>query len=158
MNRYGQALDLLKLKVRKGAQPSASSDEQEANRMYSGITRFLFEDALHQGQIKSRSAVQKEARAKAYEVIRRSNAWSSLLAEHFPAAVRLSIHPQTCGAKKLGIRLIGNEHWMTPWHGVAVQSKKGFILLKRSEAEALGAQLIYSVDGRHSHYKLMTEV
>jgi len=72
--------------------------------------------------------------------------------------VRLSIHPQTCGAKKLGIRLVGNESWMTPWHGVAVESKKGYVLLKRSEAEALGAKLIYAADGRDSHYQLMAEV
>lgn len=158
MKRYGQSLEVLKLKIHNGAKPSASPDEQEANRMYSGITRFLFEDAMHAGQTKSRSAIQKESRSKAYEVIRRSNAWSMLIAERFPEAVRLSIHPQTCGAKKLGIRLIGNESWMTPWHGVAVKSKKGYVLLKRSEAEALGAKLIYAADGRDSHYQLMAEV
>ncbi|HAT6348268.1 TPA: L-tyrosine/L-tryptophan isonitrile synthase family protein [Legionella pneumophila] len=158
MKNYGQSLDFLKQKIRNGAKPSASPDEQEANRMYSGITRFLFEDAMHAGQTKSRTAIQKESRSKAYEVIRRSNAWSALISEHFPGAVRLSIHPQTCGSKKLGIRLIGNESWMTPWHGVAVESKKGYVLLKRSEAEALGAKLICSSDGRHSHYQLMAEV
>ncbi|AMP91260.1 L-tyrosine/L-tryptophan isonitrile synthase family protein [Legionella pneumophila] len=158
MKRYGQSLDFLKQKIRNGAKPSASPDEQEANRMYSGITRFLFEDAMHAGQSKSRTAIQKESRSKAYEVIRRSNAWSALIAERFPEAVRLSIHPQTCGSKKLGIRLIGNESWMTPWHGVAVESRKGYVLLKRSEAEALGAKLVCASDGRHSHYQLMAEV
>jgi L-tyrosine isonitrile synthase len=155
MKSHEESLDFLRGKIRNGAKPSASLDEQEAYRMYCGITRFLFEDSLHPAQTKSRTAIQKESRAKAYEVIRRSNAWSKLIAEHFPEAVRLSIHPQTCGSQKLGIRLIGNESWMTPWHGVAVESKKGYILLKRSEAEALGAQLIYSSDGRPSHYKLM---
>ncbi len=154
MKNFGQSLDFLKLKVRNGANDSASPAEQEANRMYSGITRFLFEDAMHAGQTKSRSAVQKEARAKAYEVIRRSNAWSKLIFEHFPGAVRLSIHPQTCGSQKLGIRLVGDESWMTPWHGVAVESKNGYVLLKRSEAEALGANLVYSSNGQPSHYQL----
>jgi L-tyrosine isonitrile synthase len=158
MKRYGNSLDFLKHKIRNGAKPSASPDEQEANRMYCGITRFLFEDAMHTGQTKSRSAIQKESRSKAYEVIRRSNAWSTLISEHFPKAVRLSIHPQTCESKKLGIRLIGNESWMTPWHGVAVESEKGYVLLKRSEAEALGAKLIFAPDGRCSHYQLMTGV
>ncbi len=158
MKCFGQSLEFLKTKIRNGATPAASPEEQEANRMYSGITRFLFEDSMHAGQTKSRSAVQKDARARAYEVIRRSNAWSKLIFEHFPAAVRLSIHPQTCGSKKLGIRLIGNESWMTPWHGVAVEGKKGFTLLKRSEAEALGAQLVFSPDGRPSHFKLRAEV
>ena len=154
MQCFGQSLDFLKTRIRNGAQATASSVEKEANRMYSGITRFLFEDSMHAGQTKSRSAVQKDARARAYEVIRRSNAWSKLLFEHFPEAVRLSIHPQTCGSKKLGIRLIGNESWMTPWHGVAVETKKGFILLKRSEAESLGANLVCSPDGRPSHFQL----
>ncbi|KTD55570.1 pyoverdine biosynthesis protein PvcA [Legionella santicrucis] len=157
MKSYGQSLDFLQYKIRNGAKSTASPDEQESNRMYCGITRFLFEDSKFPGQTKSRTAIQKESRSKAYEVIRRSNAWSQLIAEHFPGAVRLSIHPQTCGAKKLGIRLIGNESWMTPWHGVVIESRKGYILLKRSEAEALGAQLIYATDGRPSHYKLIAD-
>lgn len=155
MKHYGNSVEHLRQKIRNGSKPQASADEQEAIRMYRGITRFLFEDAMHQNQTKSRTAIQKEARHKACEVIRRSNAWSHLIEKHVPDAVRLSIHPQTCGAKKLGIRLIGNESWMTPWHGVAVESKKGYILLKRSEAEALGARLIHSTDGRQSHYSLL---
>ncbi|MCW8452123.1 isocyanide synthase family protein [Legionella quinlivanii] len=154
MNCYGNSLDNLKQKIRNGAKPLADADDQEANRMYRGITRFLFEDSLHSGQTKSRSAIQKEARDKAYEVIRRSNAWSELIAERFPHAIRLSIHPQICGSKKLGIRLIANERWMTPWHGVAVGTDEGYILLKRSQAEGLGATLIHSDDGRPSHYLL----
>ncbi|MFV8258569.1 L-tyrosine/L-tryptophan isonitrile synthase family protein [Bdellovibrio bacteriovorus] len=154
MKRYGSSLDFLKHKIRNGAGDQATADEQDAHRMYCGITRFLFEDSLHPGQTKSRSAIQKESRLKSYEVIRRSNAWSELIAERFPEAVRLSIHPQTCGAAKLGIRLVGDESWMTPWHGVAVETKNGHVLLKRSEAEALGAELVYSSDGRPSHYKM----
>ncbi|MBX9687145.1 MAG: isocyanide synthase family protein [Candidatus Obscuribacterales bacterium] len=158
MKHFGQSLDFLKQKIRNGAQENASPDEQEANRMYSGITRFLFEDAMHSGQSKSRSAVQKDARSRAYEVIRRSNAWSRLISEIFTDAVRLSIHPQTCGSRKLGIRLIGDESWMTPWHGVAVEGQSGFSLLKRAEAEALGAKLIHFSDGRPSHFRLRAEV
>lgn len=155
MKRYGESLEFLKNKIRSGSQPLATPDEQEAARMYRGITRFLFEDAQHKDQSKTRSAIQKESRTKAYEVIRRSNAWSQLIAERYPDAVRLSIHPQSCAAKKLGIRLIGDESWMTPWHGVALQTKEGYTLLKRSKAEALGAQLICSANGRPSHYSLM---
>lgn len=155
MKSFGKPLALLKHQVRNGADDLGTPEEQEALRMYRGITRFLFEDATHSEQTKSRSAVQKEARSKAYEVIRRSNAWSELIAERFPEAVRLSIHPQVCGSKKLGIRLVGNESWMTPWHGVAVQTKAGFVLLKRSEAETLNAELIYSPDGQPSHYSLV---
>lgn len=155
MKCYGISLEVLKHKVRNGSTNLALPDELEAHRMYCGITRFLFDDATHSGQIKSRSAIQKESRIKAYEVIRRSNAWSELIAEHFPEAIRLSIHPQICGSAKLGIQLIGKETWMTPWHGVAVETMDGHVLLKRYEAEALGAQLVYSSDGRPSHYTFL---
>ena len=77
-----------------------------------------------------------------------------MIAELFPHSVRLSIHPQGCGSKKLGIRLIGNESWMTPWHGVAVETPSGYFLMKRSEAEASGAELVKDERGRPSHYRL----
>lgn len=156
MKRFGRSLDFVKHKIRSGADQSSSAEELEANRMYRGITRFLFEDSIHSQQTKSRSSIQRESRFKAYEVIRRSNAWSDLIEERFPDAVRLSIHPQSCGSKKLGIRLISNESWMTPWHGVAVEINNGFVLLKRAEAEASGAELIHSSDGRPSHYRLIS--
>jgi len=155
MKRYGKSLDDLKDKVRSGANFSSSPDERVTNSMYRGITRFLFEDSIYQGQTKSRTAIQKESRSRAYEVMGRSIAWSELIAERFPEAVRLSIHPQACGSRKLGIRLIGNETWMTPWHGVAVETQSGYVLLKRSEADALGAELICSSNGLPSHYKLL---
>ena len=128
--------------------------DHEMNRMYCGITHFLVEDSTYPGQTKSRAAIQKECKAKAYEVILRSNAWSELIEERFPDAVRLSIHPQACGSKKLGIRLIGTENWMTPWHGVAVKKNEDFILLKRAEAEAMGANLVFSAHGRASYFEL----
>lgn len=157
MFTHGDTLASLQEKVRRGASPGSSVEDRDANRMYTGITRFLFEDALHEKQSQSKTALQKEARTRAYEVIRRSNAWSELIAKNFPQALRLSIHPQGCGSKKLGLRLIGNENWMTPWHGVAVKKGDSYILLKRSEAESLGAQLLYDDDGRPSHYLLHEE-
>lgn len=157
MKTYGKSVDFLKHKICNGNKSTANVDEKEARQLYCGITRFLFEDSLFTGQIKSRSAIQKDAKSKAYEVIRRSNAWSDLISENFPEAVRLSIHPQACGVKKIGIKLVGNETWMTPWHGVAVETRNGYVLLKRSEAEELGAELIYDSFERPSYYKLKTE-
>lgn len=155
MNQYGNSLAFIKQKIQAGKTSTANSDEKSANRMFCGIARFLFEDAIHPTQTKSRTTIQKESRVNAYEVIRRSNAWSALIAAYFPNAVRLSIHPQTCGSEKIGIRFIGDEIWMTPWHGVAVETKSGPILLKRSEAERLGATLIDDAFGRPSHYQLI---
>lgn len=154
MHNFGISTESLREKVLRGSKAHADSEDQEANRMYCGITRFLVEDSTFPGQTKSRTAIQKECKARAYEVIRRSNAWSELIGQQFPEAVRLSIHPQVCGAKKLGIRLVGTESWMTPWHGVAVKVNEDFILLKRSEAETLGAQLVFSESGRPSHFEL----
>ena len=154
MEGYGRSLESLKNRVRRGSQSSGDQESIEANRMYCGITRFLVEDSMFPGQTRSRTSIQKECRKRAYEVIRRSNAWSDLIAKRFPSAVRLSIHPQTCGAKKLGIRLMEGESWMTPWHGVAVNTGDRFILVKRAEAEEMGARLVHSPEGRPSHYEI----
>ena len=154
MAEYGSPLELLREKVLRGSKQPNFPEDEEAHRMYCGITRFLVEDSTFPGQTKSRTAVQKECRARAYEVIRRSNAWSERIAARFPEAVRLSIHPQACGSKKLGIRLIGTESWMTPWHGVAVKRDGEFVLMKRWEAESLGAKLVHSAGGRASHFEL----
>jgi pyoverdine/dityrosine biosynthesis protein Dit1 len=144
MKHYGRSLQELKEKV---------SIEDETKNLYLGITRFLFEDSLIPGETKSRAQLQKDARLRAYEVIRRSNAWSELIAEKFPDAVRLSIHPHACGSQKLGIQLVGQESWMTPWHGVAIETVTGFRLLKRSAAEELGATLVFTECGRPSHFQ-----
>lgn len=156
MATYGEPIETLKDAVRQGSKMPCSMDHEEVNRQYCGITRFLVEDASHPGQHLSRTALQKTCRERAYVVVQRSRAWSELIAERFPHAVRLSIHPQSCGSKKIGIRLIQAESWMTPWHGVALEIEEEFVLLKRAEAEILGAELIYR-EGRASHYKLIDE-
>ena len=109
---------------------------------------------MYENQTKSRTSLQKLAKKKAYEVIRRSNAWSALLKEKYPEALRLSIHPQGCGSEKFGIRLLADETWMTPWHGVATKTLDGFILLKRYEAEKLGGDLVLTAEGKASHFKI----
>lgn len=162
MKQHGEPLDSLKASVSRGGKsqdgsPDCSENDKEAHRLYCGITRFLFEDAMFPGQRQSRTALQKECRTRAYEVIQRSKAWSELIEIRFPDAVRLSIHPQSCGAQKLGIRLaettLRGDSWQTPWHGVAVAVGGRFVLLKRAQAEMLGARLIHR-EGRPSHYAL----
>lgn len=166
MEQHGEPLEILKASVSRGGKsddclpdlspdssPESSGDDQETHRLYCGITRFLLEDAMVPGQKKSRTALQKECRSRAYQVIQRSKAWGDLVELRFPNAVRLSIHPQACGSKKLGIRLIEPDNWLTPWHGVAIDVGGKFMLLKRSQAEKLGARLVHQ-DGRPSHYAL----
>lgn len=157
MHQYGESLESLKASVSRGSSPDSSLEDQESHRLYLGITRFLVEDAMYPGQTKTKSALQKECRVRSYTVIQRSKAWGELVEDKFPDAVRLSIHPQTCGSAKLGIRLIEPDNWATPWHGVAVHVKGRYVLLKRAQAETLGAQLVTRF-GRPSHYVLPNSV
>lgn len=143
MERYGDGVDELKRQVRAGG---------DLLTLYRGITRFLLEDADRPGHKKSRAALQRECRKRAYGVMQRSRAWGRLIAQRFPEAVRLSIHPQPCGSDKLGINLLeASDNWITPWHGTAVDIGGRFVLMKRYQAEALGADLV-ALHGRPSHY------
>lgn len=144
MEHHAEDMAELKQKVRAG----------DLLTLYRGLTRFLVEDADRPDYRGSRAALQRECRKRAYGVMQRSRAWGRLIAERFPEAVRLSIHPQPCGADKLGIMLLNTpDNWITPWHGTAVDIDGRFVLMKRYEAESLGADLVY-VNGRPSHYVL----
>lgn len=117
-----------------------------------GLHRFLFEDAIALSPGESRSQVRKEARRRAIDVLRRSRAWGRLLASFFPRAVRLSIHPQPPVSDKIGIHLVATEDaWLTPWHGVALLESDHVRLVKRADAEAMGATRV-DVNGVPSHY------
>ncbi|MGQ0505022.1 MAG: L-tyrosine/L-tryptophan isonitrile synthase family protein [Myxococcaceae bacterium] len=142
---HGEPIEALQVAVRAGG---------AAQRLYRGITRFLLEDAVRPEMTISRTALQKDCRRRAYQVVQRSKAWDALLATRFPEAVRLSIHPQVCGSRKIGIHMMKTaDEWLTPWHGAAVEIGGRFVLLKRRRAEALGAKLVFK-NGRPSHYVL----
>jgi pyoverdine/dityrosine biosynthesis protein Dit1 len=142
---FGEPLETLQAAVRAGG---------DTQRLYLGITRFLLEDALRPGMTISKTALQRECKQRAYQVIQRSRAWDGFIARYFPDAVRLSIHPQDCGGRKIGIHLLETaDAWLTPWHCVAAEIGGRFALMKRAHAEALAAELVYR-DGRPSHYVL----
>jgi pyoverdine/dityrosine biosynthesis protein Dit1 len=146
--KYAEPLDVLRAEVRAGGPTLA---------LYRGITRFLYEDGLTPGHTGSKAALQRDSRRRAYGVIQRSRAWSNFLAERFPSALRLSIHPQPCGAPKLGINLMETtDGWLTPWHGVAVERGGRHHLMKRHEAEQQQSRLVLR-DGRPSHFVLPGE-
>lgn len=121
---------------------------------FNGIHRFLYEDTLGVETKKSKTQLRKEAKERAYHVIRRSDAWGRLLAECFPTALRLSIHPHPPHGDKIGI-LLGeaDDAWLTPWHSVAVKLPSGFQLMPRQKAEELGAQPVV-MHGRPYYYEL----
>ncbi|BCL13250.1 L-tyrosine/L-tryptophan isonitrile synthase family protein [Micromonospora sagamiensis] len=139
--QYAQSLESLREEVR--------SDDKTLS-LYRGITRFLVEDVSEWHD--SKAALQRDCRQRAYGVIQRSRAWGDLIADHYPVSVRLSIHPQPCGAAKFGIRLLEiRDMWLTPWHSVAVLRTDGrFALMPRAEAEKIG-KLVHQ-DGRPSHF------
>ncbi|WP_344574478.1 isocyanide synthase family protein [Streptomyces lunalinharesii] len=126
--------------------------DETARRLYQGITRFLFEDTDQATYPGTRSALQRECRARAYGVIRRSRAWGELIAGHHPGAVRLSIHPQPRGAAKFGIRLLAApDAWLTPWHACVLEHADGRReLLRRADAEQRGRLVLRG--GRPSHF------
>jgi pyoverdine/dityrosine biosynthesis protein Dit1 len=96
--------------------------------------------------------VREETKEVAYEVIRRSNAWSRLVEALFPHALRLSIHPQLPTSAKIGFQLVPCENaWGTPWHNVALLGAEGFRLVKRREAEERGATLAY--EGKYPYFR-----
>lgn len=121
--------------------------------LFNGIHRFLFEDRLVIEPGKSRNRLRNECKERALRVIQRSEAWGRLIQECFPVALRLSIHPQPPHSEKIGV-LLGDaeDAWLTPWHGVALKTDAGFKLVRRHEAEALGAKVVVR-DGRASHYE-----
>ncbi|HEX5055603.1 MAG TPA: isocyanide synthase family protein [Gammaproteobacteria bacterium] len=132
-------------------------EEKEAKAMYLGITRFIFEDysGIEPFCSGSRTAIQKVARLIAYRVIQRSNAWSRLLEDRFPDALRLSIHPQFRVSQKIGVYLgdTNGDGWLTPWHSVAVRHNGKISFSKRKDAEGCG-MLAYD-EGRPSHFEIL---
>ncbi len=144
VERYARPLDALRQRV---------LEEPAMHGLFNGIARFLYEDLLAlDGGERSHTALRRQAHDLAYPVIQRSAAWSALVVERFPGAVRLSIHPQPCPSDKLGIHLLATgDTWLTPWHGVAVDVGDRFVLLKRYQAEDLQARLIWR-EGRPSHF------
>lgn len=119
-----------------------------------GMHRFLFEDGIALHPESSRTQVRKEARHRAVEVLRRSRAWGNLLASLFPQALRLSIHPQPRISDKIGVHLVTTtDAWLTPWHGVALLEHDRVRLVKRADAEALGARAV-DAGSPHGHFVL----
>ncbi len=115
--------------------------------LFNGIHRFIFEDQVGLGREASRTAIRCESKDVAYQTIRRSNAWTAVVAERFPEALRLSIHPQKPHAEKIGFQILrAPDNWLTPWHGVILRTHAMDTLIKRHDAERLNARLVYRDD------------
>jgi pyoverdine/dityrosine biosynthesis protein Dit1 len=131
---YGESTDSVRARAKSSPVHAAQLD---------GIHRLLFEDELVNAPAQTRTQARKITRARAYEVVRRSDAWGALVATAFPRAVRLSIHPQPDVSPKIGVSLLPTDDaWLTPWHGVALFSGDRARLVHRSDAEARGAVVV----------------
>ena len=128
-------------------------NDADVRSLFNGIHRFMFEDAVGlYGAEESRTRLRTRSKDSAYQTIRRSNAWSRVVAEKFPDAMRLSIHPQPPHSGKFGLRLMrSSDGWLTPWHGVVLDDGVALSLVKRWEAEKLNASIVWR-DGRPSHF------
>jgi pyoverdine/dityrosine biosynthesis protein Dit1 len=112
--------------------------DENYKRLFNGIHRFLFEDELALRTGLSRNRLYKETKLKAYELLRRSDAWSNLLNDHFPDCLRLSIHPHPLSHEKFGIKLVpGQGKWATPWHNVIVKKGSVFELMHKKDVQKL---------------------
>jgi pyoverdine/dityrosine biosynthesis protein Dit1/AcrR family transcriptional regulator len=142
---YAEALEVIRERLH-------SNDSQES--LFNGIQRFLFEDRVVVEKGKSRNRIRSDCKERTYEVVRRSDAWGRLLADCFPASLRLSIHPQPWHSEKIGI-LLGESQdvWLTPWHAVALKENGKFRFAKRAEAEAAGAMVVLK-EGQPSYMEI----
>jgi L-tyrosine isonitrile synthase len=127
----------------------------DGRRLFNGIHRFLVEDRAAVEPLRSRNWLRRDCKDRAYRVIQRSEAWGRLIEDHFPGAVRLSIHPQSPHSPKIGMLLSDqpDQAWLTPWHAVSVRFADGYRYMHRHEAESLGGRLV-EVNGRASHFDL----
>lgn len=129
-------------------------NNDEFKQLFNGIHRFISEDRMAFEVGKSKTKIKEESKLIALQVIRRSNAWTRFLAFYFPESVRLSIHPYSSHADKIGIQLTkATDNWLTPWHGVIVLTEDGYLLMKKQEAEKLNARLMRK-NGQPYYYTL----
>lgn len=120
--------------------------------VFNGVHRFLVEDQSALRPELSRTKIRILCKGLAYQVVQRSDAWSRQVADTFPDALRLSIHPQPRHSAKIGIHLLRTrDNWLTPWHAVALDDGNSFSLVKRCDAEQLNASLIWR-NNRPSHF------
>lgn len=145
IQQYAEDTTTLREKIKQSEQYKA---------MFNGMHRFISDDRAYAEPDKSKSRIKEEAKDIAVGVIQRSNAWTRFLGHYYPHALRLSIHPQLPHSEKIGIRLTkAVDEWITPWHGVIVLKKDNYTLMKKQDAEKMGAVLFYK-DGKPSHYTL----
>lgn len=145
IDKYATPLDELKKLLKK---------DDDFKQIFNGIHRFITEDRKVLFPEKSTSQIKEESKTIALQVIQHSNAWTRHLTYVFPEAVRLSIHPYSPHAEKIGIQLTkATNNWITPWHGTIVLLQNEYVLMKKEEAIVKEAKLITKNNNPH-YYSL----
>lgn len=118
-------------------------NQEDYQHFFNGIHKFITEDQEDLFPEISKTQFKIYSKEIARQLIQRSDAWGSLLQDIFPYSIRLSIHPQHPHSTKIGINITkATDNWITPWHGVILAKDNNYVLVKKKEAEELGAELI----------------
>lgn len=132
--QYAKSLDEVRFLV---------TNDDDFRSLFNGVHKFMVEDqmGLEENAHLSKNQINKKTKPLTYELLRRSDAWSNLLLDHFDDALRLSIHSYPLTHEKFGVKLVhSSEKWATPWHNVTVRKGDQFELMHFTEAEKLGAK------------------
>jgi len=113
--RYGESEDFVSAAIRA---------EGEGLIVYRGFIAFLEKDRAPWDPVKypSRKSVKRECSRIAKQMMCRNLAFSRLVGEKYPDAVRISIHQHTNAGPKFAVRLVAGAdgRLRTPWHNAAV--------------------------------------
>ena len=111
------------------------------SKLFNGMHRFLIDDLASVYPEKSKNKINQESKLATYELMRRSDGWSKILATHFPGTLRLSIHPYPLHHEKFGVKLVqSSSKWGTPWHNVVVKMNGNYELMHMQEALKLNGE------------------
>ena len=84
----------------------ADADTRLIDHYAPGLDALQARAEQHRRHQAAFAAVRREgADDQAWEVIRRREAWGALVAEAFPEAIRLSVHPQFDVSEQIGVHL-----------------------------------------------------
>lgn len=117
--------------------------DPDVNSMYRGMIRFLNLD-LAIDVYPNSSQLQKAAKMTAKKMMLLNESYSTLIANEFKDAVRLSMHPSLNSGKKFSFQLIPSEKAkMSPWHcAIYIHSDGEFETIHKMDAERLKLNLV----------------
>lgn len=137
LDRFGETEETIKERIRT---------EEDTRMLYNGLSRFMQTDIVWPEGI-SKNQRKKRAGLVGKQMLMRSEAYSRFITHHYPEAIRLSCHPSTNAGKKYSWQFIpGNLGWNTPWHNVLCIIDGKYTMMRRTDAEERGLELVFKGD------------